>query len=974
MKKIAFVLLLFLYSIINFAQTYQANEFVTTWKTDNAGSSNSTSITIPAPNPSSHSYNYEVDWDNDGVFDQTGITGTVTHDFSAVGTYTIRIRGTFPIIRFNNTGDKLKITDIVQWGNNPWTSMYKSFYGCENLTITATDAPELANVTNMKYMFRNAFVLNSNINHWNVSNVINMKGLFFSAKVFNQPLNNWTTTNVANMQQMFYKAYVFNSPLFSDVGSVTNMAHMFRDARKFNQDIGAWDVSQVTTMYFMFANAYEFNQNIGGWTTSSLTNMNNIFSSALVFNQNINNWDVSGLTSLNGAFKNAFAFDQPLGQWNVSNVTSMIGMLEGVTLSTVNYDDLLIGWNALTLKPNVNFHGGNSKYCMGKAARENMIANDGWTITDLGYSCDDCSGKVLTWNGTNWLDVDANIITPDDLTPVTLTANYDTSTNGNFDSCNCTINSGITLTVNEEDYVSVTKDLINNGNIIIDNKGSFIQTSENATITTGANGTYKAHKTTRPYVEYDYNYWSSPTIGETVENAFQTNSTLSAGTSDNSNNATQNGRMYWLNTANFNDSNGDTFDDEQDAWTPASGTMTPGKGYIAMGAGADFPFNTTFSTGLEQSVFFEGEFNNTDITIPVVSDNDSGDTSINENLIGNPYPSAIDIKKLMLENSTILAGTFYFWTHDSPINSSNSGSEAYNFTNADYAIATTDGSSFNAVSGGTNGTAAPEFIASCQGFIVKVDNPGDLKFTNSMRVKGSNNNFKSNTTINSNENKFHLNLTNNHGLFRQILIGFNENAIDGVDKLDGVRNLRLETNFYSIIDNSDDNYAIQLLNEFDESKTIPLGVDISSTGNYQISLANIEGIFANSQNVYLEDLLTNTIHNLSNDNYSFFIEEGVDIENRFLLRFNNSSLSIDDNITLFKPVVYPNPSNGRFNITFNTNENVEIKIFDITGKKIFYKEITNTSYALDLTKMEKGVYFMELFDQKNKVIKKLIIN
>lgn len=52
--------------------------FITTWKTDNAGTSNSTSITIPT---TGGGYNYDVDWDNDGTFDQLGITGDVTHDF-----------------------------------------------------------------------------------------------------------------------------------------------------------------------------------------------------------------------------------------------------------------------------------------------------------------------------------------------------------------------------------------------------------------------------------------------------------------------------------------------------------------------------------------------------------------------------------------------------------------------------------------------------------------------------------------------------------------------------------------------------------------------------------------------------------------------------------------------------------------------------------------------------------------------------
>jgi hypothetical protein len=80
------------------------DDFVTTWKTDNPGTSNSTSITVPMIGGP-----YDVDWDNDGFFDQFGITDAVTHDFGVAGTYTIRIFGSYESIRFDYRGDKEKI-------------------------------------------------------------------------------------------------------------------------------------------------------------------------------------------------------------------------------------------------------------------------------------------------------------------------------------------------------------------------------------------------------------------------------------------------------------------------------------------------------------------------------------------------------------------------------------------------------------------------------------------------------------------------------------------------------------------------------------------------------------------------------------------------------------------------------------------------------------------------------------------------
>ncbi len=140
--------------------------FITTWKTDNPGTSNSTSITIPTTGTG---YNYDVDWNNDGVYDQLGITGSVTHDYGVAGTYTIRIKGSFPRIFFNNTGDRQKILSIDQWGDIVWSSMASSFYGCSNIGYNATDAPDLSNVINMSFMFAFCTVFNGNLGNWNTS-------------------------------------------------------------------------------------------------------------------------------------------------------------------------------------------------------------------------------------------------------------------------------------------------------------------------------------------------------------------------------------------------------------------------------------------------------------------------------------------------------------------------------------------------------------------------------------------------------------------------------------------------------------------------------------------------------------------------------------------------------------------------------------------------------------------------------------
>ena len=179
-----------------------ADDFVMTIKTDNLsiGSTGSTSIKIPTIGSG---YNYSVDWDSDGTYDQAGITGDATHDYLTTGTYSIRIRGDFPRIYFNYTGDILKIKDVVQWGNNPWTSMENAFAGAENMTVTANFAPNLSNLTSLQSMFSGALLANPVTTFWDVSNVTDMSFMFQEATSANPNVQNWDISNMISMDGMF---------------------------------------------------------------------------------------------------------------------------------------------------------------------------------------------------------------------------------------------------------------------------------------------------------------------------------------------------------------------------------------------------------------------------------------------------------------------------------------------------------------------------------------------------------------------------------------------------------------------------------------------------------------------------------------------------------------------------------------------------------------------------------------------------
>jgi surface protein len=113
---------------------------------------------------------------------------------------------------------------VTQWGSDfRFGNTRGYFWGCSNLIVTATDAPDLTGTTNMGYIFEDNYAFNGDLSSWNTASVTNMLHMMFKCSSFNGDISTW------------------------DVAKVTIFQGMLNGTSSFNNDISSWDTGKLPT-------------------------------------------------------------------------------------------------------------------------------------------------------------------------------------------------------------------------------------------------------------------------------------------------------------------------------------------------------------------------------------------------------------------------------------------------------------------------------------------------------------------------------------------------------------------------------------------------------------------------------------------------------------------------------------------------------------------------------------------------------
>ncbi|WP_040279656.1 T9SS type A sorting domain-containing protein [Psychroserpens damuponensis] len=577
-------------------------------------------------------------------------------------------------------------------------------------------------------------------------------------------------------------------------------------------------------------------------------------------------------------------------------------------------------------------------------------------------------GTPTYWNGTNWVlapiyseitinQEDKNLIFTDDYNQT-----------GDLVGCDCTVPAGKDVVIPsgstiklynnitvEPEIPSYTDDdgnivpFVQAGTFTLEDDASLIQIKN---VTTNENsGAIKVKRTVEASTLHpnDYVYWSSPVANFNVSGI----SNMPA-------------YQWSVNQTNANGQSGD--------WVAAGNTaMATGEGYIIR---ID---NDAVSTGFTSN--FVGVPNNGSIDVEVfkttgfVADEDNK----NWNLIGNPYPSALNVNDFILHNPTI-EGRVDLWLHNTEVSNSvdNPFYEDFSYNYGNQYV------TYNGVGASNPDDQFDGNIASGQGFFVNVDsaspNTSLVSFTNDMRY-GSGESaydnsqfFRSNsetTTAPEEKQLVWLSLVNESNMSSSTLIGYVDGATNEKDRLyDAITNSD-GFSLYSMI--AEDHMVIQGRPlPFDESDTVPLGFELIENGIYKIGIDNLKGstFLDDTQSIYIEDVYLGIIHDLRVSPYTFTGETGV-FNDRLVLRYTASTLSIDD-VSTSNTFSYVDNDILYVKSTVGIEH---IEIYDLNGRQVaHYKFNGQSSTVNDSFKFSKGVYIISIGLEGDILVSKKIIN
>ena len=329
----------------------------------------------------------------------------------------------------------------------------------------------------------------------------------------------------------------------------------------------------------------------------------------------------------------------------------------------------------------------------------------------------------------------------------------------------------------------------------------------------------------------------------------------------------------------------------------SSTNFIPGRGYL-------YSVQATNPTAE-----FTGNLNNGSITYSITNSINGEDPKVRGfNLIGNPYPSAIDWKAASgwTRDALVVSGGGYdMWIWNPATNN-------YGVFNSGTAI-------------GTNGVT--QNIAPMQGFFVRAATNGNIGMTNSVRGTTGKSNWMRMKATTAEIVKVQITSNDNYGS-DEILLQFGAPANEaGAPKLFST----VTTAPSLFLNREKKELSVLNLTNVIENSSVPLMFKAGKDGNYALSIGNES---ASYEVLLLEDKKAKTITDLNLIPTYQFKGSVKDAADRFILHF----VPITPEVTNLPAVIYYDGDEINVDLTLVEGQ-TDIKIYDMSGKLLVDKKV-----------------------------------
>ncbi|MCK7590241.1 T9SS type A sorting domain-containing protein [Subsaxibacter sp. CAU 1640] len=360
---------------------------------------------------------------------------------------------------------------------------------------------------------------------------------------------------------------------------------------------------------------------------------------------------------------------------------------------------------------------------------------------------------------------------------------------------------------------------------------------------------------------------------------------------------------------------------------------------------------------------FSGDVNTGTVTYNIEN---SGPQFAIYNLIGNPYPSYLNVREFL--EYEVAAGVANIDLMQNPLraiygydgDASGTGGDGWVIYNLN--------------------TATDVNLAPGQGFLVtaNVDDVAayDITFDPSMRRVDSTDDFIPGRL--ANENNVHLRLQAGIGASNyKTDFYFNDNSTSGLDSgydagVFGSNAASKSIYSHLVSDNTGVDMAIQSLayDALGSDIIIPLGINVPQGQQVTVSIA--ESTLPSNIDVYLEDALTTTFTLLNSNDYVFTPNTNLTDTGRFYLRFTDNTLS-NGTTDLDKIQIYTLDQTLHINGLLNAESTV--KLFDIQGRQVLAASLESGSSnnIVDVSSVSTGVYIVKLNNKTQQKTQRVII-